>query len=76
MQTVAGTGNTTITRTGSERQVAVRNLDASATMNVKVNEDTVGFTMIAGERNGWRITRGIFTVILTTTGSWETTFAS
>lgn len=74
MITVASSGNSTLNRTGAERQIAIRNLDGTNALTAKLNEDTVGFTVEASGRAGWRINNGIYTVQIIAVGSWEVTF--
>ena len=76
MITIANSGNQTINRTGLDKQVAVRNLDASNTINVKINEDTTGFTVEASGRAGWRLNTGIYVVTITAANNWEVTFGT
>jgi len=73
MRTTTGTGSTTLQFGGAPHQMAINNLDAAASLNVKVNSDPTGFTVEAGGKRGWRINKGIYDVTITATGSWELT---
>ena len=73
MNTTASSGNQTLQFGGTPRQMAINNLDATNSLNVKVNGDPTGFTVEAGGKRGWRVNKGIYDVIITATGSWELT---
>jgi hypothetical protein len=75
MTTIAGSGNSTINRTGGERQVAIANLDTTNALNAKINGDPTGQTLEANGRRGWRINTGIYVVQIAATGSWEVSFS-
>jgi len=72
---VAGSGSQTIPQEIVKKQVLIHNMDATASMNAKINDDTgSGKTIPAGEHLGVRINAGIYKVEITATGSWEVLF--
>lgn len=72
METISGSGNEILQFGGAPRQISINNLDTTD-MNVKVNGDTVGQTVEAGGKRGWRVNKGIYDVTITAAGSWEVT---
>jgi hypothetical protein len=72
-QTFTGTGAITLTFSGSRKQVALVNTDAAASLNIKINGDTTGFTLAATERRGLRFMKGIYTIAIAGSTAWEVT---
>ena len=71
--TTTGSGAQTLQYGGTPKQIAIDNKNASGTLNIKINEDTVGITVEASGKRGWRINKGIYQVTITASGSWEVT---
>lgn len=71
MITVAGTGSQTLQFGGAPHQISINNLDSVNSLNIKINGDPTGQTVLAGEKRGWRINKGIYSVEITTSGMWE-----
>lgn len=73
MNTTASSGNQTLAYDGGSHQVSVVNKDTSNALNVKINADPTGQTVEASGARGWRVNKGVYTVQITASGSWEVT---